>query len=188
MNNDPVKTCPDCGEEHVDRPWCPKHKCGVCPGPCTECEGSSHHWIENQDDSDEVYWHCKHCPVKVPYSEPDKHPDKCDCPDHEREVKRRMMSELTKQIQAKEDAWYQWAQDKGEMLDSEYVKARSAFEAGFDAAANTQLAATQRVREREAEIAGELKEIAIKSQDDDEFADRLREYVAGLESEKGEAK
>lgn len=32
MNNDPVKNCPDCGEEHVDAPWYPKHSCFTCPG------------------------------------------------------------------------------------------------------------------------------------------------------------
>lgn len=85
--DDPVKVCPKCKEEHVDRPWYPKHQCGVCPGPCTLCEGLSHHWMEHQDDDNDdlFYWSCKHCSVKVPYNEPAKHPEGCDCPDHQDE-------------------------------------------------------------------------------------------------------
>jgi hypothetical protein len=75
-----LSKCLGCGEEHLN--YLP-HRCGVCPGPCSVCEGSSHHWMELQDeDNDEIfYWGCKHCPQRVLYGE--SHPAGCDCPDHE---------------------------------------------------------------------------------------------------------
>lgn len=85
MSDSPVKTCAKCGEEHVDAPWYPKHSCFVCPGPCTECEGLSHHWMDWYDDETEkFYWHCKHCSMKVGM-ESGNHLEHCDCPDHDEE-------------------------------------------------------------------------------------------------------
>jgi hypothetical protein len=53
-----------------------------CPGPCDVCEGTSHHWMEHQDENDpeKFYWKCKHCSHQVEYGEPKDHPDFCDCP------------------------------------------------------------------------------------------------------------
>lgn len=59
-----------------------------CDKQCTGCEGQTHHWLEGfEEDDGEIInpenplWKCKHCEYSIPYSEPDKHPSGCDCPD-----------------------------------------------------------------------------------------------------------